>query len=234
MSYHESDEEQIELLKGIWKDYGQPVVLAVAISLAAVSGYRYWNNVNYEKASAASALYQNLLDTVSASQQQGQLGQMPQSLTEEQKATVSHVVASLQDDYSSSRYAQLATLFQAQQQVKGNDLAGARISLQWVLDQKPEAEVKTIASVRLARVLLSESDDNAQQALDVLSGVAADKSYESSIESVKGDAYLALEQFAKARESYQKAVDSARDNGDNRPLLQLKLDDLAAIAPLES
>ena len=232
MSYHESDEEQIELLKSIWKDYGQPVVLAVAVSLVAVSGYRYWNNINYEKASAASALYQNLLDTVNASQQ-SQPGHMPQPLTDEQKATVSHVVASLQDDYSSSRYAQFATLFQAQQQVKDDNLAGARISLEWVLAQRPEAEVKTIASVRLARVLLSESDDNARQALDVLAAAASDKAYEASVESVKGDAYLALGQFAQARESYQKAVDSARDNGDNRPLLQLKLDDLAAIAPQE-
>ena len=171
MSYHESDEEQIELLKNIWKDYGQPVVLAVAISLAAVSGYKYWNNMQYETASNASELYQNLLDTLASSHQ----GQIPQPLNDEQKATVSHVVRSLQDDFSNSRYAAFATLFQAQQQVQDNQLVEARISLQWVLDQNSGTEINAIAGVRLARVLLSESDDNAQQALDVLNRLQAGK-----------------------------------------------------------
>ena len=230
MSYHESDEEQIELLKNMWKDYGQPVVLAVAISLAAVSGYKYWNNMQYETASNASALYQNLLDSIASSRQ----GQIPQPLTDEQKATLSHVVHSLQEDYSGSRYAAFATLFQAQQQVQDNQLAEARISLQWVLDQNAGVEVNAIAGVRLARVLLTESEENGQQALDVLNRLDSARAYEATVESVKGDAYLALGQHEQARVSYQKAVDAARENGDNRPLLQLKLDDLAAIAPQKS
>ena len=143
-------------------------------------------------------------------------------------------MGSLQDDHSNSRYALFATLFQAQQQVKENQLAEARISLEWVLSQNPGVEMNTLTSIRLARVLLSESDANAQQALDVLGKVKISKAYEASVESAKGDAYLALGQHGQARESYQKAVDAARVNGDNRPLLQLKLDNLAAIAPQKS
>ena len=229
MSYHQSDEEQVELLKGLWKDYGQPILLGVAITLAAVSGYKYWNKVQYETSADASVLYQNLLDTVNASQQ----GQMPLPLTAEQKSTVNHVVTTLQSEFTDTRYASMATLFQAQQQVKDNDLVAARESLQWVLTQKPDAEMDAIVRVRLARVLLSESGDNGQKALDVLNKISIEKAYAATVESVKGDAYLALGQRDQARDAYQKAVDAAQVSGENRPLLQLKLDDLAAMAPQE-
>ena len=228
MSY-QSDEEQVELLKNLWKDYGQPVVLGVAITLAAVSGYNYWQKTQQQEISEASGLYQNLLDTLSLDQQT----QLAAPLTEEQMATVSHVVSSLQNDYASSQYAAFATLFLAQQQVQNDQLSAARASLEWVLAQKPADEVQTMASVRLARVLLSESSGNGQQALDILAKLNAGKSYEATVESAKGDAYLALGDRKQAETAYQKAVDAAQDNGLNRPLLQLKLDDLAAMAPQE-
>lgn len=226
MSY-QSDEEQVELLKSLWKDYGQPVVLAVAITLAGVSGYKYWNKVQHDQAAEASALYQNLLDTL------GQQAPQQAALTKEQKATVSHVVKTLQDDFTNSRYAQFATLFQAQQQVLDDQLTEARASLEWVLARKPGDQIETMTSVRLARVLLGESDDNARKALDVLDGLKVDKAYRATIESARGDAYLAMGQKAEAEAAYQKALDTARANGENRPLLQLKLDDLAAMAPQE-
>ncbi len=227
MSYQQTDEEQVELLKNFWKDFGQPVVLGVAITLAAVSGYKYWNKVQYETAAEASVLYQNLLDTVNVSQQ----GQLPQPLTAEQKSTVNHVISTLQADFTDSRYAALATLFGAQQKVKDNDLAGARESLEWILAQKPDAEVDAIVRIRLARVLLSESGDNGQKALDSLGKITIKKAYAASVESVRGDAYLAQGKYDLAREAYQKAIDAAQAEGENRPLLKLKLDDLAAIAP---
>lgn len=232
MSY-QSDEEQVQLLKDLWKDYGQPVVLGVAITLAAVSGYQYWQKMQKQEIAEASALYQNLLDSISNGSSLDQQAQFSAPLTEEQKATVSHVVASLQNDHGSSQYAAFATLFLARQQVQDNQLSAARASLEWVLARKPAAEVQTMASVRLARVLISESSGNGQQALDILTKLNAGKSYEATVESAKGDAYLALGDRKQAETAYRKAVDAAQDNGLNRPLLQLKLDDLAAMAPQE-
>lgn len=230
MSY-QSDEEQVELLKNLWKDYGQPVVLGVAITLAAVSGYNYWQKTQHQEISEASVLYQNLLDTVSNGSSLEQQAQFAVPLTEEQKSTVGHVVSSLQTDYADSQYAAFATLFLAKQQVQDNQLSAARASLEWVLTHKPAAEIQTMASVRLARVLLSESSDNGQQALDILTKLSAGKSYEATVESAKGDAYLALGDRKQAEVAYQKAVDAEQDNGLNRPLLQLKLDDLASLPP---
>ncbi|MGI9276943.1 MAG: YfgM family protein [Endozoicomonas sp.] len=213
-----TDEEEVELLKRLWKEYGQPVVAGLAITMVAVFGYKAYQKNQLETAAAASQLYQNLLETV-------QLGQT-QELSEEQQATVSHVVTTLQDDYAKSSYAAYGTLLLARQQVLANNLEAAQKSLEWILGQKPEREVELITRSRLARVLLGQSGDNAQAALDLLKP-ATDKSFTATVESVRGDAYLALGQQDQARDAYQKALDAARESGESRPLLQFKLDDLA-------
>ncbi|WP_330925661.1 YfgM family protein [Candidatus Sororendozoicomonas aggregata] len=224
MSY-DSDEEQIEQLKRLWKDYGQPAVVGVLITLVAVFGYKAWQKNQHGRAAAASALYQNLLDTVADAK-----GPV---LNEEQKATVTHVVDNLQKDYGSSRYAALATLFLSQQQVKDHTLEKARDSLEWVLAQKPDDNIEVIVRVRLARVLLSIPESEPQKALDVLSALKPDNSsFTGSINAVRGDAYVALGQDDKAREAYKKAMEAAQAEGQSRPLLQLKLDDLATLPTL--
>lgn len=216
-----TDEEEIELLKRVWSEYGKPAVYGVVITMAVIFGYKAYQKHQHETASAASALYQNLLEVTQA-------GQMMEALNEEQKATMTHVVSNLQDDYSGTRYAVFATMIQAQQQVLDNDLDSARASLEWVLGNKPEAEVEQVARTRLARVILGQGDDQAQAAIDVLAGGKTDVAFTATVEGVRGDAYVALGQLDKARESYQKALDAARENGESLPILQFKLDDLAA------
>ncbi|PJE79719.1 hypothetical protein CI610_01291 [invertebrate metagenome] len=218
MSY-QSDEEQVELLKRLWKEYGKPAVIGVMITLVAVFGYKAWQKNQYETAVAASQLYQNLLETV------GEASGM--TLTEEQHSTVNHVVVTLQKDYSNTLYAAFATLFRAQQQVRDNQLDAARLSLDWVVKHNADNEAGFVARIRLARVLLAQSTDNVQAALDVLKPMENKEVFAASREDVSGDVYLAMGQKEKAAAAYQKAINIATENGESRPLLQLKLDDLA-------
>ena len=218
-----TDEEEVELLKKAWVEYGKPALYGVAITMVVIFGYKAYQKHQHETASAASALYQNLLEVTQTNPMQ-----MAEGLSEEQTATMSHVVNTLQEDYSGSRYALFATLMQAQQQVLANDLESARASLEWVLTKKPEAEIEQVARTRLARVMLGQTEDNARAALDLLAQGKVDVAFTATVETVRGDAYLALGQLDKARESYQKALDAARENGETLPILQFKLDDLAA------
>lgn len=215
-----TDEEEVEQLKRLWEEYGKPVIAGVVITLVAVFGYKAYKQHELDTAAASSKLYQSLLETTQTAQ--------GQPLNQEQKSTLDHVVTTLQDEYAGSQYAAFATLFKARQQVQDNDLDGARQSLEWVLEQKPDQEVELMTRARLARVMLSQSSDNAQAALDVLAQAKAEAGFAATLEAVRGDAYLALGQKDKARESYEKALDAARTNGESRPLLQFKLDDLAA------
>ncbi|MRI35066.1 hypothetical protein EOPP23_19025 [Endozoicomonas sp. OPT23] len=215
-----TDEEEVEQLKNLWQDYGKPVIAGVVITLVAVFGYKAYKQNQYETSAAASQLYQSLLDA-SASAAQGQ------SLTEQQKSTVQHVAETLKADYSGSRYAAYAMLQQARVQVQSNDLDGARASLQWVVDQNTNQETELLARTRLARVMLGQSADNAQAALDVLAAASSEAGFVATIEAVRGDALLAKGDRDSARAAYQKALDAAQANGEARPLLQFKLDDLA-------
>ena len=214
-----TDEEEVEQLKNLWAEYGKPVIAGVAITLVAVFGYKAYKQNQYETAAAASQLYQNLLDASATGQ--------GQALNEQQKSTVQHVAETLKADYSGSRYAAFAVLQQAKVQVQDNDLEAARSNLQWVVDQDTDVETELLARTRLARVMLSQSADNAQAALDVLAAASSDASFVATVESVRGDAWLAKGDRDNARAAYQKALDAAQANGEARPLLQFKLDDLA-------
>lgn len=221
MSY-DSDEEQIEQLKRLWKDYGKPVLVGVLVTLIGVFGYKAWQKNQYERVVAASQLYQNLLDTLGESE--------GDDLSQEQASTLSHVVDTLQKEYDSSRYAAMATLFLVKKQVRDNELDKAEQSLRWILAQNNDPDIDALARIRLARVLLGQSEKNGQKALEVLNAIGSgEQSFVVSLESVRGDAYRALGQQDNARKAYQKALDASRTQGQPRPLLQLKLDDLASL-----
>ncbi|MDP0587861.1 MAG: tetratricopeptide repeat protein [Candidatus Endonucleobacter bathymodioli] len=215
----DSDEEQVEHLKHLWKRYGQPALVAVMITLVGVFGYKAWQKNLYESSVDASKLYESLLEV---------LPKTSNELSDEDKATMNHVVESLQKDFSHSRYAALATLFLAKQQVKTKVLDRAINSFEWILSQKPDEKIEAITRIRLARVLIDLSDGKENQALEVLAKLKSDNKYfVGSIESVRGDIYLALGERDNAKKAYQKALDIA--DGQSRNLLQLKLDDLASM-----
>ena len=219
----DSDDEQLETLKGLWKNYGRPVLLGVVITLVSIFGYKAWQKSSYESLVAASQLYQDLLDIESSLHES--------NMSEENEATVNHVVDTLKKDHENSRYAAFACLFLAQKEVIAENLNKAVSSFEWILAQKPDSSIEAVTRIRLARVLLSLSDDNAQKALDVLSHLKADKMFFiSSIDAVRGDAYIALGKRDEARMAYESALKAAHSEGLTRPLLQIKLDDLALLS----
>ncbi|MDP0563472.1 MAG: tetratricopeptide repeat protein [Candidatus Endonucleobacter sp. (ex Gigantidas childressi)] len=218
----DSDEEQIEHLKRLWHSYGKPALIAVMITLLGVFGYKAWQKHLYESSVNASQLYESLLDV---------LAKESNELSDEDEATtMSHVVERMQKDFSGSRYAALATLFLAKQQVKAKELDRAINSFEWILWQKPDRKIEALTRVRLARVLMSLPEAKASQALAVLAKLKSDNKYfVGSIESVRGDIYLALGERDSARKAYLQALDVAQD-GQTKMLLQLLIDDLVSVS----
>lgn len=223
MSHH-SDEEQVELLKRLWKDHGQSALTGLALGLAVIFGYQYWEKSQAEQVAAASSLYQNVINIETSSNGQ---------LNDEQRATVKHLVSTLQQDFASSKYAALATLFLVKHQVNQADLKAAQDSLNWVLKQNADVDMKVLVSMRLARILLAESNDNAQKALDVLAGLKSD-SYTTDIALIQGAAYEVLGKKDEAKAAYQKALDSASAERRDRGIIQLKLDNLSVVTTVKA
>jgi predicted negative regulator of RcsB-dependent stress response len=87
------------------------------------------------------------------------------------------------------------------------------------------ASMRAIAKTRMARIYIAQN--KADAALALLKNVE-DKHFNGLIDEIKGDAYLMQNDTTKAKASYQLALkELPAEEVTQRPLLQMKLDNLA-------
>ncbi|MDH3287602.1 MAG: tetratricopeptide repeat protein [Betaproteobacteria bacterium] len=207
MAYDHEDQEQLDELKAWWKQHGKLVILLVAAFFASIAAFQGWRYYRDTQAVAAVTLY-------------GQLEQADHA-GDGKKARA--IAAQIVDTYGSTTYAVLASLVAARHAFAGGDLAEAKARLQWVTEHAREEEVRDVARLRLAAVLLDEK--NYADALklvetkpgDGMAGLYAD---------LRGDILLAQGKTPEARSAYQFALDKSQANNPYRATLQLKLDSL--------
>ena len=215
MTAHLSEEEQIEALKRWWDENGKSTLVSVVIVVAGYFGWQGWQDHQRNQAETASAVYQNLVEASLAE---------PAALSEEKRATATHLAQQLKNEHGSSLYAQNAALVMAKLAVESNELDKAAEELSWVLSQNPQQGVALITRLRLARVQAAQG--NYDLALQTLEGVEAE-TFTAAYAEVRGDIYLAQNKTGEARAAYQLALDKLLPSqGGQRNLLQMKLDDL--------
>lgn len=203
---HYSDEEQIEAIKKWWRANGKAIIAGVLIGLAIIFGWRYWTAYRHTHAVEASTHYNTLL----------------QALEENDAETIHSRGQQLLEEFPDSPYATLAALALAKLAVETGDNGAAVERLQWVLNHAGQDEMKDIARLRLARLLVAENQlDAAEAQLEQIS----DPSFLAEVEELKGDIYMARNQPDKARNAYQIALATVEPTG-YATLLQLKLDSL--------
>jgi predicted negative regulator of RcsB-dependent stress response len=198
-----TDQEQVEALKRWWKANGKSVVTGVIIGLAVVSGGKWWFARQQNLAELASQQYEQVL----LAEQQGD------------KNAALQQGGVLLEKYPDSNYAALTALVLAKLKVDQNDLDGARFYFQWVVDHAPGDQIKDVARLRLARVLLAKGDRagalQAVEAVDV-------KAFAAPAQELKGDILLAMGKHDQARAAYTAAL-AAAGSGIDQSRLQMKL-----------
>ena len=209
-----TEEEQIEAIKNWWKENGRSTVLGVTLAVVAVFGWRTWQDYQQTQAENASLLFQNMNGTIQV--------QPGETLPAERLATATHLAKQLKTEHGSSSYALFASLWLAKVAVEQGDTAAAQSEQEWVLQQEPETAVAQVARQRLARVIAANG--NPDQALSVL-GSAPASGFESDFYQVRGDILLQKGDVEQARAAYQQGL--AKAGGEPRPILSMKLDDLA-------
>jgi predicted negative regulator of RcsB-dependent stress response len=202
---YETEQERVEAFKKWWEQNGKYAIAAVVVILAGVFGWRQWQGYQENQASAASDVYQKMLDA-----------RDPAKVIEAGRAVVAQ--------YPGSEYAALASLEMAAAAVAQNDLDGAAAHLRFALDNGKAPGDKQVAALRLARVLLAQQ--KGKEALQVLDGVKPE-GFEGDFEEVRGDIALAAGDRVAARDAYQKAVTNYGSNNGKARLAQMKLDDLS-------
>jgi len=207
MAYDPQEQEQLDEIKGWWKEHGKLVVLFIAAFAVAFSAYHGWRYYRQSQATAAFTLYQQM-------EQADQAGDAKK---------VRAIAARIVEEYDSTAYAVLAALVAARHSFTAGDLPQAKAHLQWVIERARDAEVRDVARLRLAAVLLDEkSYAEALKLVEVkpvdgMAGLYAD---------MKGDILLAQGKVIEARNAYQFALDKSQANSPYRATVQLKLDSL--------
>jgi len=203
-AYDLEEQEQLAELKAWWKQYANLVlgtVVAVLLAFAAWNGWRWYQRT---QALEAAALYGNL--QAAARMSDGK--------------AVRDAAGSILEKYAGTAYASLAALVSAKANYQAGDLKTARAQLQWAVDNARQEEMRAIARLRLATVLM---DDNAyDEALKMVEAKPAE-GFDALFFSMQGDILSAQKKRAEARTAYKAAVDKTT-NAAFRETLRLKLD----------
>ena len=209
MAYDLEEQEQLAQLKAWWKDHGSKVLMAIIVLAAAASSWRGWEWYQRNQSAQASALYEQLVKGVAAG---------------DAKA-VRDATGSLFEGYGGSMYASMAALTAAKFNFERNDPKAAKLQLQWAVDKARTDEIRDLARLRLAGLLMDEKAYD--EALKLLEAKHAD-AFAAQYALLKGDLLVAKNQSAEAKAAYKLALEKAdkKQGGAFKESVQVRLDAL--------
>lgn len=210
MEIYQTEEQQVEAIKGYWAENGNTIIAGIVLGFAGFIGYSLFQESKLEQELAISTNYQTLIESSS-----------------KDSSAFNEKAAQFIAENGETSYAALTALALAKEAASHKDWSQAQKYLVTAIDTAPSDGVKGIASVRLARVQIQLAQF--EQALATLAKPLPD-SFTASIEEIKGDVYLQQDKKELARNAYQAAI--AADGLATSPNLQMKLDDLAPLINL--
>jgi predicted negative regulator of RcsB-dependent stress response len=196
------EHQQWEAIKAWWKENGRLIITVVVVVSIAIVGFKYWQSTQKTNAQQASILYDQLLNNAYSSNPSD--------------ATLAIIANKLQEDHARTPYASAAALFEAKAAAERGDLQAAQDKLIWVVDHSKDSNLRQIARLRLARVLLAENQPD--QALEKLSKVD-NETYIPAINLVKGDIFTLKNNKIEAEKAYKEALKGV-SSLPNQPMMQ--------------
>jgi len=203
--YDLEEQDQLEDLKAWWRQWGNTiagVIIAVCVGIIGIQGWRWWSQQQAEKGSV-------LYNAVSTAARANDVAKAKDAMTQ------------LADKYGGTAYAPRAALIVAATLYDAGDRAGAKAQLAAVIDRDSEDELKQIARLRLASMLLDDKQyDDALRTLDA----KHDDAFAGIYADTRGDILAAAGRNAEARTAYQNALARLDPKSAYRSYVQVKLD----------
>ncbi len=214
MEIYDTEEEQVAAIKRWWKENGASTIIGIAVGVIIIGGWNFWQSYTQDKAKQASALYEELLASVS----------------NEKTESVEKITERITEQYGSTAYATYAALLLAKTKVQQGDVESAKSIFEKQMKVADSAELRNVARIRLVKLMLA-TDEN-EKGLQTIAEVdqSSSQGFSASYDELTGDLYLALGRLGEARTAYQSALRA----GSNSPLLQFKLDDITAAEIIET
>lgn len=208
MAYDLEEQEQLAQLKGWWKDNGTSVLVVLAAAAISLAGWLAWRNWQASQAEQAAALYDSL----------------QKALQSNDAKSVRDAGGSLVEGFPRTLYASMGALVSARYHVERGDLKSARAQLQWVIERSSSDELRDLARLRLAGVMLDEKAyDEALAQMEAKHAPAMAGQYAA----LRGDVLVAKGSTAEAKAAYRLALEKSDErSGAFRASVQLRLDAL--------
>ncbi len=205
-AYDLEEQEQLAELKAWWKEHGGAVILGATLALAAFGAWNGWMWYQRSQAAQAAVLYDALQKAARANDLK----------------VIRDTAGAILENFPRTAYAPLAALVSAKVQFQAGDPKTARAQLEWVVEHANNDQIRSIATLRLASVLLDDKEPDA--ALQVLEA-RPHPGFEVLYAMQRGDILATQKRRAEARTAYQAALEKAQP-GAVRETLRLKLDAL--------
>ncbi len=208
-AYDLDEQEKLGDLKAWWSRYGNYVTGAITVVALVIAANQGWKWYSSKQANEASTLYFALSDAV----------------TKNEAAKVKDASAQLIEKFAGTGYAPRGALLAAKSAFDAGDLPTAKAQLEWVVANSKEDELKGIARLRLAAVLLDQKQYDA--ALAALDGKHSE-AFAGLFLDMKGDIYNLQGKIADAKTAYEAALPKLDSKGSQKQYTQLKLDAVSA------
>ncbi|OZG73838.1 hypothetical protein BTA51_08560 [Hahella sp. CCB-MM4] len=215
MDYLRSEDEQVAVLKRWWKENGNSLLIGVGLALAAIFGWKAYQQHIKDQKEQASALYDQLAQAVVADQS---------AEADSAEGNVEFLAGELKEKFPDSIYALYASLFEAKKLVEEKKYSEAESLLTEVKTKSDDSALSGVVNTRLARVKAAQEDyDSAVGYLNT----GKDDPFYVTYEELKGDILKMKGSRAEAKAAYQNALDQAKALNQPTQILEIKIDDLA-------
>lgn len=205
------EHEQGERVRNWLRQNGGSLILGIALGLALVFGFKWWQGQGATHQVEAATQYQLLVDAIAA----------------KDAAKVKVFADQLADKYSDTGYGPLARLRQAaflQDSGKGAEA----IALLQAAPKGERADVAELRKLRLARLLLAAG--KADEAGKQLAAIAS-PAFPEIADELRGDVAIAKGDRDAARKAYEQALTHLDQSAATRQLVELKLIDAGGQPP---
>ena len=135
MDVYQTEEQQVEAIKGFWKENGTAIIAGLALGFAGFIGFNLYKEAQLEAEVATSDAYQTVMESA------GKDGEL-----------FSTSASKFITDNKDSSYASLTALALAKDAATHKDWPQVAKHLTTAIENSTNQGVKAIASIRLARV----------------------------------------------------------------------------------